>query len=267
MEHIRISQLKTRVSLVVYVIDAMTSKTPLGNTTTVYLEGTRSKAIHKSNGSYIFNDLPPGEYRLTVKGEYYFDEQTPITVGTDNFIEVVQLKPLPSYPFSQGAGLIRVMLQDAAGAPVRNAGFKATILTEECARARVMADQLDKGADVITLGSFTGVLTAGDTYILRGRGAKSAEEHIQIAEVLEHQKRYRLGKKLTKAFSRGSILLPVQETRSTERGEAVIAFRGNRIAAFQAELVITYGMDKQYVVKEVVVSEGTTTNLGIIRLT
>ncbi|MZQ83968.1 hypothetical protein GQF01_17790 [Paenibacillus sp. 5J-6] len=266
MEHIRVSHLKTRVSLVVCVIDAMTSQTPLGNTTAVFLEGARSKAIHKSNGSYIFNDLPPGEYRILVSNEHYFHEQTLITIGTDNFIEVVQLKPLPSYPFSQSAGLIRAMLQDAAGAPVLHASLQAAILTEECARARVMADQLDKGAEEITLGAFTGVISAGDTYILRGRGAKAAEEQIQIAEVIEHQKRFRLKKKLTKAFARGSLLLPVQETRVTERGEAVIAFRGNRISAFQTELVITYGSNKQ-LKKEVLVAEGTTTNLGIIRLT
>lgn len=267
MDHIRISQLRTRVSLVVCVIDAITSKTPLGNTTTVYLEGTRSKAIPKSNGSYIFNDLPPGEYRLTVNNEHYFEEQSLITVGTDNFIEVVPLKPLPSYPFSQGTGLIRLMLQDAAGAPVRQAGLQAMVLSEECARARVMSEQLDKGAEDITLGSFTGVMTAGDTYILRGRGAKAAEEHIRIAEVIEHQKRFRLDRKLSKAFPRGSLVLPVQETRSTERGEAVIAFRGNRMASFQTELLITYGSNKKHAVKEVLVAEGTTTNLGIIRLT
>ncbi|UKS25289.1 carboxypeptidase-like regulatory domain-containing protein [Paenibacillus sp. HWE-109] len=267
MEHIRVSQLKTRVSLVVCVIDASTSKTPLGNTTTVYLEGTRSKAISKSNGSYIFNDLPPGDYRLTVSSEYYFPEQSLITVGTDNFIEIVQLKPLPSYPFSQGAGLIRAMLKDAAGAPIMDAKLQARIVTEECARARIMMDQADKGALEVTLGSFTGTIAAGDAYILRGRGAKPAEEHIRIVEVLEYQKRFRLERKLTKAYTRGSLLLPVQETRSTERGEAVIAFRGNRIQAFQTELIITYGKDRSELTKEVLVSEGMTTNLGVIRLT
>ncbi|MDD9266897.1 hypothetical protein ACFPES_07605 [Paenibacillus sp. GCM10023248] len=266
MDPIRISQLRTRVSLVVCVVDAITSRAPLGNTTTVYLEGTRSKAINKSNGSYIFNDLPPGEYRLKVSNEHYFEEQTLIAVGTDNFIVVVQLKPLPSYPFSSGTGLIRFMLQDAAGAPVRHAGLQATVVSEECACARVMAEQLDKGAEVITLGSFTGVIAAGDTYLLRGRSVQATEELIRIAEVIEHQKRFRLDRKLSATFARGTLLLPVQETRSTERGEAVIAFRGNRIAAFQSELLITYGPNGRHVVKDVQVAEGTTMNLGIIRL-
>lgn len=266
MDHIRVSQLKTRVSLVVCVIDAITSQTPLGNTTTVYLEGTRSKAIRKSNGSYIFNDLPPGDYRLMVSNEHYFQEQTLITVGTDNFIEIVQLKPLPSYPFSQGTGLIRVMLQDAAGAPLRDAQLQALILSEECARARIMADQVDKGALEVTLGSFTGVIAVGDSYLLRGRGSKAAEEQIRIALVLEHQKRFRLEKKLTKGFTRGALLLPIQESRATDKGEAVIAFRGNRIPSFQTELAITYGEDRRHILKEVFVAEGTTTNLGIIQL-
>lgn len=266
MDHIRVSQFKTRVSLVVYVIDALTSNAPLGNTTTIYLEGTRSKAIGKSNGSYIFNDLPHGDYRLTVRSEYYFEEHILISVRTHNRVEVVQLKPLPSYPFSQATGLIRFMLQDADGTPLRDAGIQAMILTEECARARLMADQVDKGAAEVTLGSFTGAITAGDSYMLRGRGPKAAEEHIRIAEVLEHQKRFRLEKKLAKAFTRGALLLPVQAARVTEQGEAVIAFRGNRVPAFEAELVITYGTAERHVMKDILVTEGTTANLGSIRL-
>jgi hypothetical protein len=267
VEQIRISQLKSRVSLVVCVIDALTSQAPLGNSTIVHLEGTRSKAIRKSNGSYIFNDLPPGEYRLLVQSEYYFHERTNITIGTDNFIEVVQLKPLPSYPFSQGAGLIRVMLRNSAGAPIRDARLQSAVLTEDCARARLMVDQADKDSLEMTLGSFTGAVVAGDVYMLRGRGPKAAEELIRISEVLEYQKRFRLANPLGKVFTRGAMLLPVQETRSTERGEVVVAFRGNRIPSFQAELVISYGADNRHVIEEVVVAEGTTTNLGTICLT
>jgi hypothetical protein len=266
VDQIRITQLKSRVSLVVCVIDALTSQAPLGNSTTVHLEGTRSKAIRKSNGSYIFNDLPPGEYRILVQSEYYFQEHTNITVGTHNFIEVVQMKPLPSYPFSQGAGLIRVMLQNAAGAPIRDARLQSTVLTEDCARARLMVDQADIGLLEMTLGSFTGGIVAGDTYLLRGRGAKAAEEVVRISEVLEHQKRFRIANPLTKSFTRGAMLLPVQEARSTERGEVAIAFRGNRIPSFQTDMVISYGVDSKHVIKDVTVAEGTTTNLGTIRL-
>ncbi|MDR6553381.1 carboxypeptidase-like regulatory domain-containing protein [Paenibacillus qinlingensis] len=268
MDQIRISQLRSRVSLVVCVIDALSSGAPLGNKTTVHLEGSRSKAIRKSNGSYIFNDLSPGEYRLSVQSEYYFQEQTNITVGTHNFIEVVQLKPLPSYPFSQGAGLIRVMLQNAAGAPICDAHLQSTVLTEDCARARLMVDQADKGAMEMTLGSFTGGIVAGDVYLLRGRGSQASEEVIRISEVLEHQKRFRLLNPLTQSYSRGAMLLPVQETRSTERGEVAIAFRGNRIPTFQTDLVITYGAGGKHShsIQDLAVAEGTTTNLGTIRL-
>ncbi|OCT11383.1 hypothetical protein A8709_06830 [Paenibacillus pectinilyticus] len=267
MDQIRISQLKSRVSLVVCVIDALTSQAPLGNTTTVHLEGTRSKAIRKSNGSYIFNDLPPGDYRLVVQSEFYFQEYRNITVETRNFLETVQVKPLPSYPFSQGAGLIRLMLHNAAGAPIRDARLLSTVLTEDCARARLMVDQADKGTLEVTLGSFTGSVVAGDAYLLRGRGAKASEEIIRISEVLEHQKRFRLANPLTNAFTRGAMLLPVQETRSTDRGEAVIAFRGNRIPSFQTELVITYGEQGKHEIKEIEVAEGTTANLGKICFT
>ncbi|KRF07214.1 hypothetical protein ASG89_17895 [Paenibacillus sp. Soil766] len=266
MDQIRISQLRSRVSLVVSVIDALTAQAPLGNTTTVHLEGTRSKAIRKSNGSYIFNDLSPGEYRLSVHSEYYFQTWKDISVNTHNFIEVVQMRPLPSYPFSQGAGLIRFMLQNAAGSPIRDAHLQSTVLTEDCARARIMVDQADKGASEVTFGSFTGGIVAGDVYLLRGRGSQPAEEVIRISEVLEHQKRFRLANPLMKSHMRGAMLLPIQETRSTERGEVVIAFRGNRIPTFHTDLVITYGTDSEHKIKDLAVAEGTTTNLGTIHL-
>ncbi|WNR44093.1 peptidase associated/transthyretin-like domain-containing protein [Paenibacillus roseipurpureus] len=267
MDPIRLSQLKSRVSLVVCVIDALTSQAPLGNTTTVHLEGTRSKAIRKSNGSYIFNDLTPGDYRLVVQSDYYFQAWKNIAVTTHNVIEVVQLNPIPSYTFSPGAGLIRCMLRDAAGAPIRDAHLQSTVLTEDCARARLLTDGADKGALEVTLSSFTGTIVAGDTYLLRGRGVKAAEEIIRISEVLEHQKRFRLVDGLKKAYARGALLLPVQETRSTQRGEVAIAFRGNRTSTFQTDLVITYGVNGRHVIEEITVSEGTTANLGTLVLT
>jgi len=266
VDNIRVSHLKTRVSLVVCVIDAITAGAPLGNSTTVHLEGARSQAIRKANGSYIFNDLVPGEYRLSVRNENYLDEQRLVTVETGNKMVFVQMNPLPAYPFSPGAGLIRFMLRDAAGAPLQEAKLTAVITSEECTRARVMMEQADKGTDEVLLGSFTGIVTVGDSYLLRGRGAKAADELIRIADVQEYQKRFRLGQKLAKSFGRGSLLLPVQESRVTERGEAVLAFRGARVPAFQVDLAITYGQGQRHEMKDITVTEGTVTNLGVIRL-
>ncbi|MFC5449795.1 hypothetical protein [Paenibacillus aestuarii] len=266
MDNIRVSHFKTRVSLVVGVIDPMTAGAPLGNSTTVHLEGARSKAIRKANGSYIFNDLVPGEYHLFVRNENYFDEQRHITVGTGNMMVFIQLNPLPSYPFSPGAGLIRLMLRDEAGAPCQEAKLAAVITNEACTRARVMMEQADKGTDEVLLGSFTGIVTVGDSYLLRGRGAKAADERIRIAEVQEYQKRFRLEQRLAKSFARGSLLLPVQESRVTERGEAALAFRGARVPAFQVDLTITYGQGLRHEMKGIAVTEGTVTNLGVIRL-
>ncbi|RTE09435.1 DUF2012 domain-containing protein [Paenibacillus whitsoniae] len=267
MEQLRVSHLKSRVSLVVGVVDSLTSQSPLGNTTTVHLEGTRSKAIRKTNGSYIFNDLTPGTYLATVTSEYYFQEQVRISIGSTNAIAVVQLSPKPSYPFSPGTPLIRMMLHSSAGTPLQGAELQAVVQSEDGARARLMTEQAERGSEELTLGSFTGGVLAGDTYLLRGRGGKASEEMIRIAEVLEHQKRFRLMDKLTKAYARGALLMPVQMTRSTERGEVVIAFRGNRIPDFTADLMISYGSASQQVIKEVAVAEGATTNLGTVCLT
>ncbi|MEW9700890.1 hypothetical protein [Paenibacillus sp. SI8] len=268
MEHIRVAHLKTRVSLVACISDSLTSEAPLGTATTVYLDGIRSKAISKSNGSYIFSDLPQGDYTLCVNTEHYFPEQRSISIGTANSFQFVQLMPLPSYPFSPGTGLIRVVLQDEKGAPMKDASLTATMLTEECAAARLMLDQIDKGDTELILGSLTGIISVGDCFLLRGRSSKETQEVIRIAEVLESQKRFRLENPVKHAFNRGALLLPVQQTRSTERGEAVLAFRGGRIPEFQVQLEIARGASrKPNVLKEVRVAEGTTTNLGKIQLT
>ncbi|UJF34070.1 hypothetical protein [Paenibacillus hexagrammi] len=267
MELKREIRFSSRVSLVISLLDAWTCQAPIGKIT-LELEGVRTKAVNKSNGSYIFSDLPHGDYILRVNAEHYFDIQVPLSTNLVRMIEHIPLQPLPSYPFSQGATLIRAILQDQNGSPIRGARVTATVESEECASARLMSEKVEKGADLLTVGSVIGAITAGSSFVLRGRGAKAADEWICIKEVLEFQKRLQLQQPLEGSFSRGAVLLPVIQTRSTERGELVLPFRTGRNSSFGVNITIAReGGESRRLLKEVMVSEGAVTNLGTQVLT
>jgi hypothetical protein len=265
MELLRIAQMKTRISFVVCLKDSFTSEAPIGNQITVYVEGIRSKPIVKPNGSYIFSDLPEGQYRLHVQAEHYFAESIDFLAGTSNSVEYVSLLPLPSYPFKQGDTLMRMVLKDDKGLPIQDAHLSATVQTEDCVRARLAQDKAEKGADEITVSALTGKMGVGDRFMIQGRSAKAGEESLQIVQVLEYNKRFRLDQPLTRSYSRGSLLLPIVQARSTQRGEVVLAFAGCRIKNFQIELKIAYGAHGEHtLLKEVMAEEGTSNNLGTL---
>ncbi|MCD1260485.1 hypothetical protein B5M42_016920 [Paenibacillus athensensis] len=267
MEELRMTRLKSRVSLVVSLSDAYTGAAPVGlRDMQVQLEGIRSKAIGKSDGSYIFSDLQEGDYRLLVHAEHYFALAAPIRVDANHLIQHLSLQPLPSYPFQQGTTLIRLGLRDEAGRPVAGAQLTAAVLTEDCVKARLMQDRAEPGTSELAVGSLTGRIGIGDLFTLRGRGLKEVEETVRIAQVLEYQKRFLLDKPLTESYARGALLLPVAQSCSTANGEAVIALAGCRVRTFQVRLEITpaNGGNAPTLVKEVMVEEGQATSLGTV---
>jgi hypothetical protein len=263
MEHIRIAMFRTRVSLTVCLLDSFTLDSPLGINTKVLLEEAGSKPIVKPNGYYIFTDLQEGTYRLHVKSQHYFDEYLNIQVGAKDQLVHVSLLPRPSYPFQERDTLLRVGIRSENGRPHSDASIIAAVLSEEGARARLAQDQADIGADELILGSVTGRLGIGDRFMIRSRSG-DGEELFRIDAVLEHQRRIKLERPLTGAYTRGSMLLPVVGTRSDERGEAVVAFANCRAKSFSVKLDITHG--ERRLSKEVNLAEGGTTLAGSLCL-
>jgi hypothetical protein len=264
MEPFRISMSKTRVSLAVCLLDSFTLGSPLGIQTKVSLEETIPKPIVKAHGYYIFTDIQEGVYRLRVHTQYYFDEYVDITVGPKEQLVYVSLTPRPSYPFQDRDTLLRAGIRNSQGFPCSGASLMATVLSEEASRARLAQDQAGRGEDELALGSVTGKIGVGDRFLIRSRHAKASEELCRIAAVLEHQRRVKLEKPLSGSYNRGSLLLPVVQSRTDQQGEAVLAFANCRAKQFVVKLDITHG--DLSLSKEVNLAEGGTTLAGSLCL-
>jgi hypothetical protein len=251
---------KTRVSLAVCLLDSFTLAPPLGFHTKVVLKESLSNPIVKPHGIYIFTDVKEGMYRLHVHAEHYFDEDVELAIGLKDELVHVSLTPRPSYPFHEKDTLLRVNIKDKQGQPCSGASLIASALSVEASRARLAQDLAGSGEDDLILGSVTGKIGVGDRFLIRSRNATDGEELCRIAAVLEHQRRVKLEKPLTGSYSRGSLLLPVVQSRSDEQGEAVLAFANCRAKHFLIKLDIKHG--NLSLLKEVNLTEGGTTLAG-----
>ncbi|OXM85050.1 hypothetical protein [Paenibacillus rigui] len=266
MTFIRVAQLKSRVSLVVSLHSAFSGDTAYFSGITVWLEGVPAKPIAKADGFFVFGNLQEGSYRLHIASEHYFPETRDIEVHSSSTIEHVGLLPLPSYPFRGGATLLRVSAQDGQRRPVPDAWVEATVTQEDAVRARIAQDQQEAGSTELVLGAISGSIRVTDRYWVRSRSAKAFEEQVQIAGVTEHGRRVQLAHPLQHTYTRGAYLLPVVQTRTTARGEAVIAFSGIGLKQFTAQLRLRRAdaLQTDSVLKEVVLEEGKTVLSGSI---
>ena len=121
-------KIATRLSLAVALIDEYTGKQPIGSVK-VFIKDHNLKPIKNHSGYYLFLNLPDNEYKVRVKCEYYFNEETdkiklPLPKPQDPV--KITLKPKPTYPFTSGATLIRGLVQDSNGNSVSGAKVEVT---------------------------------------------------------------------------------------------------------------------------------------------
>ncbi|NHN32427.1 hypothetical protein [Paenibacillus agricola] len=264
MEPFRISMSKTRVSLAVCLLDSFTLAPPLGLHTKVVLEGSFSKPIIKAHGMFIFTNVNEGVYKLHIYAEEYFEEVVEITIGPKDKLVHVSLLPRPSYPFHEKDTLLRAQVKNKHNQPYSGATLIAAVVSEEASRARLAQDQAGSGEDQLMLGSVTGKIGVGDRFLIRSRNKTDADELCCIAAVLEHQRRVKLEKPLAGSFARGSLLLPVVQSRTDSHGEAVLAFANCRAKQFLIKLDVQHG--NLSLLKEVNLAEGGTTLAGSLCL-
>lgn len=264
MESIRLARLRTRFSLAVCLLDANHTDNPRLAGAAVTLEGVLSKPVRKASGWFIFTDLQEGTYRLNVNIPDYFSESIEIVVDAGHPVVYVPLIPLPSYPFVEGATLLRVCFRNNSGLPVAGVRLTAVVVSESCARARIAQDEVQPGAVELPLGQVTGGIAPGSLFLIRGRDPQQQGERCVVESVADRMRAVKLTKPLASAHSRGDLLLPVVETRSDERGEAVVAFPGCRAKTFDVALAIAGGAST--LAKEVTLAEGKTANLGTLHL-
>lgn len=215
----------TRCSLVVSPIDVWTRRLPAPSALTVSLEGVHKKPIRKPDGTYLFLDLSPGSYTLTVTSSTFIPFKQNIETASlkkINPVVTVPLLPGPGYAYPAASTALAFPICDAAEAPCAGAKVWAYACEDAAARARVAQDLLLAGAETVTIGLLQGQTAAGESLLLRGQGN---EELVRVAEVLPGGG-LRFEQPVKESYRRGASLLPAVQTRSAHNGNVILPFRG-----------------------------------------
>ena len=113
--------ISTHLALAIWLVDATTGRTPLGNVK-IFLKEEKLKALKNLSGYFCFNDLLSGLYIISVDSDYYFNVNKtvflPLPEPKNPVIEII-LYPKPNYPFSDQATLVRGLVSD--GEPIVDA--------------------------------------------------------------------------------------------------------------------------------------------------
>jgi hypothetical protein len=116
----------TELSFAVSLLDDYSKVKPIGRVD-VSLKDRIEKPIRNLSSYYLFLDLSDGTYTVHVKSDYYFDEQTGVSLHDlepKNPVANITLKPNSSYPFPPGATLIRGNVYDSEEKAVSDAKVK-----------------------------------------------------------------------------------------------------------------------------------------------
>jgi hypothetical protein len=106
--------LTTKLSLAIRLVDDYTKEQPVG-AVSVSLKDQKYEAIKNPSEYYLFLDLPGEDYTVQVRSDFYFDETLDVHLSSldpRNPSKDILLKPKPTYPFPNGATLIRGTVAD-----------------------------------------------------------------------------------------------------------------------------------------------------------
>ena len=261
MEQLRSLSFKTIVSFVVCVIDDFNGERVRNGNLLITLAESRKRPIRKKEGVFVFVDLERMTYNLRIESDRYFAQN--IQVDPDQLdrldpVIYVRLKPLPSYPFSNAATLLRGRLVDRAERILPEAAVRAVVKTRECAKGRILQENVPKGSRVLSFARLNGKISEGENLITEEKDAKQTEI-CKISRLYEDNS-FGLCEPLKFDHGRGTFLLPVTETVSDERGETVVYFFNMRVPCIEVELQISH--DGRSDTRKYEVEAGSTYNFG-----
>lgn len=247
-----------RVSLVLWLIDQYTGLGCNERDVAVYLNGQREAFQRKAGGYLVFTDLPGEVYSIRVEAAHYFTQELQVNlkdIVSRGRIVYLSLVPAPDYPFSTTATLLRASISNH-GVPAR---LTATLLSDNCARAKLGRQGAASGSQEVFLVNVTMFSAPGDLLVIRPADSSQGEV-CEIDKPGTGEDIYMLKDPLQSNHDRGELLLPVITTTADERGEVVVGFRNFRQRECQVRLTIQVG-DKLSE-QEITVPLGKTTQLG-----
>jgi hypothetical protein len=113
--------LTSNLNFAVLLIDEYTQQGPAGRVE-VKLKDVGPKAMKNLSGYFLFTDLAPGVYTVSVESDYYSTVEEAVDTSildAKNPVVQIVLKPNSQYPFPVGATLVRGVV--ANGSPVPDA--------------------------------------------------------------------------------------------------------------------------------------------------
>jgi len=99
----------TSLSLLIRMIDDYSGKESIGNINVMIQEGN-NRAIKNPSGYYFFNDLPGGNYIVSIESEYYFPEKKPVDTSRIEDLDI----HLEFKNFGPAAEATSIELKDAS---------------------------------------------------------------------------------------------------------------------------------------------------------
>ncbi|HML05301.1 MAG TPA: hypothetical protein VK426_05980 [Methanobacterium sp.] len=130
MNEIFLEKSETKVSSVIRLVDDYSECDPIGKVD-VSLKDIEKRPIKNISLYYVFIDLLKGIYQIQVKSDYYFDEYLNIFIDGDVFklgnLHEIKLKPNFSYPFPNGATVIRGTVCDVSRKILSGASIKVIV--------------------------------------------------------------------------------------------------------------------------------------------
>ncbi len=253
-------RLGKKVSLVLWLIDQYTGLGCNEGDVSVYLNGRLEAFQRKAGGYLVFTDLTGEVCQIRVEVAHYLSEEFAVDLKAiipNGRVVYVPLIPAPDYPFSTSATLLRASVAPS-GQP---AVLTATLLSDNCARAKLGRQGATAGSNELPLVDVTMRSAPGDLFIIRPQGSEKGEL-CEVANPGIGEGVYGLKASLNADHERGEFLLPVVRTRADERGEAVLAFRNFRQRECQISLELSKGNLSDC--REVTIQLGMTYNLGHI---
>lgn len=265
MEYSTKLSLGSLVSIVICPMDDYLGEPARIRSCNIKIPYCTKKPIFKEDGFVVFCGLKPDEYHIEIQSENYLDEKIQFSVydtEAGSQITYIQLKPKPSYAFKTGATLIRMTVCDKENNPVTNALIEAKVTSSDCLKGKIAKAFVKSGESEIYLSSITGKISIGDQFVV---GLESDKEEVFIIEEqLEGLRHYRTKLPFKYDHDRGSSIMSVVNSRTDNRGEAVIYFRSVPVKKFKIKIAICY--KEKIVMQEIEVEEGKTLYIGKLKI-
>ncbi len=244
----KIMLVSKKVQLAIKLIDDYTDEM-IFRDIKVYIKGQRKAPIINKSGYFVFTEIEGAIEFLVIKSKYFFEEVINLNNYKEEQLLVFRLIPNTMYPFPSKATLIR-------GSVSKGTQLKIKAISKDMAYARLIkpSSRNDDEVNIVKIGGKThenmlyNIMSTSNEY----------DEFCIICEHLKGKGIYKLKSNLLNDYEKGALLLHAKDIRVDERKQFTVYF--SQLMSLECKFVICF----ENQMKEVIVKEGNTLNVGLI---